>query len=186
MFLEGRQWQVVVESSIRAVRSYWLWFRGSYTELFCGSLLGLRSGLFDHLFSWPLCLCTWELFSISIFSKILNLLLESTFSLLTVFCFGVIFVLSFCSFLFGEVSVEVGGLIGDLLSFGLVLEGDLSVTHLIGCVVDDSSMNFSRSVLTVEVCECAGVFTLSATRSAFVVGVSGILLVSSEVLISLI
>ena len=100
-------------------------------------MLGIRSGLFDRLFLWPLCLCTWGLFSISIFSKILNLLLESTFSLSTVFCFGVIFVLSFCSFLFGKVSVEVGGLIGDLLSFGLVL------THLIGCVVGDSSMLFS-------------------------------------------
>ena len=54
----------------------------------------------------------------------LNLLFESTFSLSTVFCFGIIFVLSFCSFLFGEVSVQVGGLIGDLLSFGVVLEGD--------------------------------------------------------------
>ena len=134
-------------------------------------MLGLRSGLFDRLFLWPLCLCTWGLFSVSIFSKILNLLLASTFS----FCFGVIFVLSFCSFLFGEVSVELGGLIGDLLSFGLVLEGDFSVTHLVGCVVGDSSMLFSRSVLTVEVCECAGVFTLSATRSAFVVGVCEIL-----------
>ena len=182
MFLEGRQWQVVVESSIRAVRSYWLWFYGSSTELFCGSLLGLRSGLFDHLFLWPLCLCTWGLFSISILSKILNLLRESTFSLLTVFCFGVIFVLSFCSFLFGEVSVEVGGLIGDLLSFGFVLKGDFSVIHLIGCVVGDSFMLFSWS----EVWVCSGVFTLSATRSAFVVGVSGFLLVSSEALISLI
>ena len=60
------------------------------------------------------------------------------------------------------------------------------MTHLVGCVVSDSSMLFSRSVLTVEVCECAGVFTLSATRSAFVVGVSEILLVSREALISLI
>ena len=85
-------------------------------------MLGLRSGLFDHLFLWSLCLCTWGLFSISIFSKILNLLLTSKFSLSTFFCLGVIFVLSFCSFLFGEVSIEVGGLIGDLLSFGLVLE----------------------------------------------------------------
>ena len=116
------------------------------------------------------------------FSKIFYLLLASTFS----FCFRVIFVLSFCSFLFGAVSVEVGGLIGDLLSFGLVLEGDFSVTHLLGCVVGDSFMLFSRSVLTVEVCECAGVFTLTATRSAFVVGVSEILLVSREALISLI
>ena len=145
-------------------------------------MLGLRSGLFDRLFLWPLCLCTWGLFSVSIFSKIFNLLLASTFS----FCFGLIFVLSFCGFLFGEVSVELGGLIGDLLSFGLVLEGDFSVTHLVGCVVGDSSMFFSRSVLTVEVCECAGVFTLSATRSAFVDGVSEILLVSREALISLI
>ena len=134
-------------------------------------MLGLRSGLFDRLFLWPLCLCTWGLFSVSIFSKILNLLPASTFS----FCYGVIFVLSFCSFLFGEVSVELDGLIGDLLSFGLVLEGDFSVTHLVGCVVGDSPMLFSRSVFTVEVCECAGVFTLSATRSAFVVGVSEIL-----------
>ena len=77
------------------------------------------------------------------------MLLASTFS----FRFGLIFFLSFCSFLFGEVSVELGGLIGDLLSFGLVLEGDFSVTHLVGCVVGDSSMLFSRSVLTVEVCE---------------------------------
>ena len=182
MFLESRQWQVVVESSIRAVRSYWLWFRGSSTGLFCGSLLGLRSGLFDHLFLWPLCLCTWGLFSISIFSKIFNLLFASTFS----FWFRVIFVLSFCRFLFGAVSVELGGLIGDLLSFGLVLEGDFSVTHLVGCVVGDSSMLFSWSVLTVEVCECAGVFPLFAARSAFVVGVSEILLVSREALISLI
>ena len=106
-------------------------------------MLGLRSGPFAHLFLWPLCLSTWGLFSISIFSKILNLLLNSTFSLSTVFCFGVIFVLSFGSFSFGEVSVEVGGLIGDLLSFGLVLEGDFSVTHLIGCVVGDSFMLFS-------------------------------------------
>ena len=105
-------------------------------------MLGFRSGLFDHFFLWPLCLCNWGLFSISIFSKILNLLLESTFSLSTVFCFGVIFVLSFCSFLFGDVSVEVGGLIEDLLSF-VVLEGDYSVAHLIGCVVGDSSMLFS-------------------------------------------
>ena len=51
--------------------------------------------------------------------------------------------LSFCSFLFGKVSVEVGGFIGDLLSFGFVLEGDFSVTHLIGCVVGDSFMLFS-------------------------------------------
>ena len=64
------------------------------------------------------------MFSVSIFSKIFNLLLASTFS----FCFGLTFGLSFCSFLFGEVSVELGGLIGDLLSFGLVFEGDLSVT----------------------------------------------------------
>ena len=88
--------------------------------------------------------------------------------------------------MFGEVSVELGGLIWDLLSFGLVLEGDFSVIHLVGCVVGDSSMLFSTSVLTVEVCECAGVFTLSATRSDFVVGVSEILLVSREALISLI
>ena len=45
------------------------------------------------------------------------------------------------------------------------------MTHLVGCVVGDSSVFFSRSVLTVEVCECAGVFTLSATRSTFVDGV---------------
>ena len=48
-----------------------------------------------------------------------------------------------CSFLFEEVSVELGGLIEDLLSFGLVLEGDFSMTHLVGCVVGDSSMLFS-------------------------------------------
>ena len=52
---------------------------------------------------------------VSIFSKLLNLLLASTFS----FCFGVIFILSFCSFLFGEVSVELDGLIG--ISYLLVL-----------------------------------------------------------------
>ena len=34
------------------------------------------------------------------------------------------------------------GLIGDLLSFGLVLEGDFSETHSIGFVVGDSSMLF--------------------------------------------
>ena len=33
------------------------------------------------------------------------------------------------------VSVEVGGLIGDLLSFDLVLEGDFSVAHLTGRVI---------------------------------------------------
>ena len=106
-------------------------------------MLGLKSGLFHSLFLWPLSLSTWGLFSIFIFSQILNLLLESTFSLSTVFCFGVIFVLSFCSFLFGEVSVEVGDLIGDLLSSGLVLEGDFSITHLIGGVVGDSFILFS-------------------------------------------
>ena len=65
--------------------------------------------------------------------------------------------MSFCSFLFGEVSVEVGGLIGDLLFFGLVLEGDFSVTHLIGFVVGDSSTLYSWSVLPVEVWVRAGV-----------------------------
>ena len=50
-----------------------------------------------------------------------------------------------------RVAVEVGSLIGDLQSFGLVLERDFSVSHLIGCVIGDSSMFFSCSVLTVEV-----------------------------------
>ena len=81
------------------------------------------------------------------------MLFESTFSLSTVFGFGVIFVLSFCSFLFGEVSVEVGDLIGDLLSFGLVLEGDFSVTHLIACVVGDLFL-IGLNCGGVSLCRC--------------------------------
>ena len=68
-----------------------------------------------------------------------NIFTFDGFSFWSNFCL----VLSFCSFLFGEVSIEVGGLIRDLLSFGLVLEGDFSVTLLIGCVVGDSSIYFS-------------------------------------------
>ena len=77
------------------------------------------------------------------FLKSLNLLLDSTFSVSCIFCFDVVFCLSLRTFLFGEVSVEVGGLSGDLLSFDLVLEGDFSVTHLNGCVVGVISIFFS-------------------------------------------
>ena len=120
MFLEGRQWQVVGESSIRAVCSYWLWSHASSIELFCGSLLNLRFELFALLFLWPLCLVNWGLFSTSIFSKSLNSLLDSTFSVLCIFCFDVDFCLSLRTFLFGEVSVKVGSLMGDLLSLPAV------------------------------------------------------------------
>ena len=71
------------------------------------------------------------------------MLLDSTFSVLCIFCFDVVLCLSFRTFLFGDVSVEVGGLIGDLLSFDLVLEGDFSVAHSTGRVVVVISILFS-------------------------------------------
>ena len=57
------------------------------------------------------------------------------------------------TFLFGEVSVEVGGLIGDLLSFDLVLEDDFSIAHLTGravCVIS-TFFSFFSSIFSVEV-----------------------------------
>ena len=43
----------LVESSVRTVRSNWLWSNGSFTELFCGSVLSLISGMFAISFLWP-------------------------------------------------------------------------------------------------------------------------------------
>ena len=87
--------------------------------------------------------------------------------------------------LLGEVSEEVSGLIGGLLSFDLVGEGDFYIAHLTGHAVDVISIFFSRSIFRVEVWACADVFTLSAARSD-VVGASEALVVSNEALILLI
>ena len=63
------------------------------------------------------------------FSKCLNLLIDSIFSVSCIFC------LPLSTFLFGEESVEVDGFIGDLLSFDFVLEEDFAVEHFIGHVI---------------------------------------------------
>ena len=126
------------------------------------------------------------LFSISIFSKCLNWLIESKFSVSCIFCFDEGFCLSLSSFLFGEESVEVSGLIKDLLSFDIVLEGDFAFGHFIGRMVDVISVFSFSSVSPGEVCVWADVFTLSAARFPNVVGTSGTLVLSSEARILLI
>ena len=77
-------------------------------------------------------LVNWGLLSVSIFSYSLNIFIVSVSC---IFGFGVGFCLSLCVFLFGEESVEVGGCMGDLLSFDLVLI-DFVTGCFIGCVVD--------------------------------------------------
>ena len=76
------------------------------------------------LFFWVLDFVNWGLLFVSIFSNSLNLFIASINSDSCIFCFEVSFCLSLSVFLFGKVSVEAGGCIGDLLSFGLVLLGD--------------------------------------------------------------
>ena len=78
-----------------------------------------------------------RLLSVSIFSKSLNLVIVSVFSISCIFGIGVGFCLSLSVFiLFGEVSADAGGCVRDLLSFDLISVGDFVQRVLsVVCVV---------------------------------------------------
>ena len=80
---------------------------------------------FGDIFPWILCLGSWGLLSVSIFSNSLNVFFVSKFSISCIFCFGGRFCL-FSIFFFWN-----GSCIGDLLLF-LVLFGDF----VFKCLVD--------------------------------------------------
>ena len=85
--------------------------------------------------------------------------------------------------LFGEESVEVGGRIGDLLSFDLLLVGDLVTGCFISRVVGVIAVFSSLSVFSNRLCVWADDSSLFSARSTDLVDVSVALMVSREALI---
>ena len=88
-------------------------------------------------------------------------------------------------FLFGAESVKAGGRIGDLLSFDLILVGDLVTGCFIGRVVGVIAIFSSLSVFPNRLCFCTGDSSLFFARSTDLVDASAALVVSREALILL-
>ena len=88
-------------------------------------------------------------------------------------------------FLFGEESVKAGGRVGDLLSFDLLLVGDLVTGCFIGQVVGVIAIFSSLSVFLDQVCVWMDDSSLFSARSTDLVDTSVALVVSREALILL-